>query len=45
MVAGVRHSEFFKTVSKVEDVCYGDQKMIDTLFMYKLKEEKDHIDL
>jgi hypothetical protein len=41
----VRHTEFMKAVDKVHDISYGSQKMVNTLFLYKQKDEIDHIEL
>ena len=45
LIDDIKQTEFIKTVNVINDVSYGNQRMINTLYNYKLKEQVEAIDI
>ena len=45
LVQNIKMDEFLKTVKQVDTVNYANQRMVNTLFTYKLKDDIDNIDI
>ena len=41
----IREEEFLKTVDKLKELDFAESDVLMTLFEYKLKDEKDQLDL